>query len=71
MTYHTVLSKSEDFINAMVASHRIASTISDMLNMNNTGPKYEVFPYRFVYNFCCSLYIKFTIFIFKHLLCIL
>jgi hypothetical protein len=47
MTYHTVLSKSEDFINAMVYANQLAQTITDTLNINNTNDiKYEVFPYR-------------------------
>ena len=48
MTYHTVLSKSEDFINAMVYANQLAQTITDTLNTGKHADdvKYEVFPYR-------------------------
>lgn len=46
MAYHSVLSTSQDFINAMTSAHTLASTITDMLNKNNTGKPYEVFAYR-------------------------
>ena len=52
MAYHTVLSSSDDFINAMVSAHQISDKISAVLNKNNNGTdiKYEVFPYRWVTN---------------------
>ena len=48
MTYHTVLSKSIDFINAMLSANRLATLITDTINNNTSGEKYEVFPYRLV-----------------------
>jgi hypothetical protein len=47
MAYHTVLSKSEDFVNAMLSANTISNKITEMLNQdNNSTTKYEVFPYR-------------------------
>ena len=51
MAYHTVLSTSDDFINAMISANQISDLINKILNnntisTNQTGPKYEVIPYR-------------------------
>jgi hypothetical protein len=47
MAYHSVLSTSEDFVNAMVSAYYISDKITQMLNQNNnSSTKYEVFPYR-------------------------
>lgn len=51
MAYHTVLSTSEDFVNAMISANQISSMITELLNNNsNSNVKYEVFPYRYVYD---------------------
>ncbi len=51
MAYHTVLSSSNDFINAMVSANQISKTITDILNKDNNGSAtdthYEVIPYRY------------------------
>ena len=46
MAYHTVLSTSDDFVNAMMAAHKIADAINKELNKDNSKQKLEVFPYR-------------------------
>lgn len=47
MGYHTVLSTSEDFVNAMISAHKISGEITRILNEDNKSDvKYEVFPYR-------------------------
>jgi Niemann-Pick C1 protein len=61
MAYHTVLSTSDDFVNAMLSAQQIADTITNMLNKELTGSdssnstahtnKYEVFPYSIFYVF--------------------
>ena len=50
MAYHTVLSTSNDFVNAMISANQLSQSISDMLNKHsNYTTKYEVFPYRYEY----------------------
>jgi len=57
MAYHTVLSTSDDFINAMISANQISDLINKILNnhsiTNNItdGPKYEVIPYRYKFFF--------------------
>ena len=52
MAYHTVLSTSNDFVNAMVSANQISEMITEMLNNNsNTNTHYEVFPYSIFYVF--------------------
>ncbi len=53
MAYHTVLSTSDDFVNAMLSAHKISEVISKILNENNPDKdhKYEVFPYSIFYVF--------------------
>jgi Niemann-Pick C1 protein len=52
MSYHTVLSTSTDFVNAMISANQIADKITKILNENNTSDmKYEVFPYSIFYVF--------------------
>lgn len=50
MAYHTVLSTSDDFVNAMKSANQISEKITNVLNRNNNGSKtdtnYEVVPYR-------------------------
>jgi Niemann-Pick C1 protein len=51
MAYHTVLSTSDDFINAMISANQISDLINKILNnntisTNQTRPRYEVIPYR-------------------------
>ncbi len=51
MAYHTVLSSSNDFINAMVSANQISKMITEILNKGNNGSatdtNYEVIPYRY------------------------
>lgn len=54
MAYHTVLSSSDDFINAMVSANQISAKITEELNKrtNRTdGQKFEVVPYSIFYVF--------------------
>lgn len=52
MAYHTVLSTSNDFVNAMVSANQISEMITEMLNNNsNSNTHYEVFPYSIFYVF--------------------
>jgi Niemann-Pick C1 protein len=50
MAYHTVLSTSNDFVNAMISANQISESITKMLN-KNSDTKYEVFPYSIFYVF--------------------
>jgi Niemann-Pick C1 protein len=50
MAYHTVLSTSNDFVNAMISANQISESITKMLN-KNSNTKYEVFPYSIFYVF--------------------
>jgi hypothetical protein len=51
MAYHTVLSTSNDFVNAMVSANQISNMITNFLNKDsNSETKYEVFPYRYLEN---------------------
>lgn len=48
MAYHSVLSTSDDFVNAMISAHKIADTINKELNKDKSSEvKQEVFPYRY------------------------
>lgn len=56
MAYHTVLSTSDDFINAMISANQISDLINKILNnhsisTNDTNHKYEVIPYSIFYVF--------------------
>lgn len=51
MAYHTVLSTSNDFVNAMISANQISAMITQVLNNNsNSDVKFEVFPYRYGLN---------------------
>lgn len=53
MAFHSVLSTSEDFINAMNAANNLATKITEKLNEDNQpgDKKVEVFPYSIFYVF--------------------
>jgi Niemann-Pick C1 protein len=50
MAYHTVLSTSNDFVNAMISANQISESVTKMLN-KNSDTQYEVFPYSIFYVF--------------------
>lgn len=50
MAYHSVLSTSNDFVNAMTSARQISKMITNFLNKNsNSETNYEVFPYRYFF----------------------
>jgi len=51
MTYHTILKKSKDYIDAMEEARILAKNITDTLNYGTNSTQHEVYPYSIFYVF--------------------